>query len=261
MSSLWCLFRRSRWDACKLLPPWNKGPGYCFLLHAGGYHHARHHPGVRAGCKCDTRAQVAQRPQWQFWEIHGHWFLQKINKKKHFSKTKHSKFNESGQLSAFYLFSFGWGASILLSVRIVSNLGFLLILLVLRTKLKDLFFFVPSRKTSSQIQSTYGKVIPMHWCRKLQSADFMYRCSPRVSNKPESSKHLFIVSSTLLKIPDEILLHLSAGLLVARTPRTLFPKDKEGECVFWLVFRPWAYILFDFPWFFCIVVKNYILYD
>ncbi|XP_070295192.1 translocating chain-associated membrane protein 1-like 1 [Salvelinus sp. IW2-2015] len=27
----------------------------------------------------------------------------------HFSKTKHSKFNESGQLSVFYLFSFGWG--------------------------------------------------------------------------------------------------------------------------------------------------------
>lgn len=44
--------------------------------------------------------------------------------------------------------------------------------------------------------------------------------------------------SVLLKIPDEILLHLSAGVLVARTPRTLFSKDKEGECVFWLVFRP-----------------------
>lgn len=66
--------------------------------------------------------------------------------------------------------------------------------------------------------------------------------------------------SALLKIPDEILLHLSAGLLVARTPGTLFPKDKEGECVFWLVFRPWVYILFDFPWLFCIVLKNYILY-
>uniref|UniRef100_A0A8C3G0P4 Translocating chain-associated membrane protein n=1 Tax=Cyclopterus lumpus TaxID=8103 RepID=A0A8C3G0P4_CYCLU len=43
--------------------------------------------------------------------------LDKINRKKHFSKTKHSKFNESGQLSTFYLFSFGWGASLLLSVR------------------------------------------------------------------------------------------------------------------------------------------------
>uniref|UniRef100_A0AAZ3Q6F8 Translocating chain-associated membrane protein n=1 Tax=Oncorhynchus tshawytscha TaxID=74940 RepID=A0AAZ3Q6F8_ONCTS len=42
--------------------------------------------------------------------------LDKINRKMHFSKTKHSKFNESGQLSAFYLFSFGWGTSILMSV-------------------------------------------------------------------------------------------------------------------------------------------------
>ncbi|CAJ1082244.1 translocating chain-associated membrane protein 1 [Xyrichtys novacula] len=47
--------------------------------------------------------------------------LDKINRKKHFSKTKHSKFNESGQLSAFYLFSFGWGASILLSENFLSN--------------------------------------------------------------------------------------------------------------------------------------------
>ncbi|XP_036377948.1 translocating chain-associated membrane protein 1 [Megalops cyprinoides] len=47
--------------------------------------------------------------------------LDKINRKMHFSKTKHSKFNESGQLSAFYLFSCGWGASILLSENFVSN--------------------------------------------------------------------------------------------------------------------------------------------
>lgn len=46
--------------------------------------------------------------------------LDKINKKK-YSKTKHSKFNESGQLSTFYLFSFGWGASILLSENLLSN--------------------------------------------------------------------------------------------------------------------------------------------
>ncbi|XP_076027413.1 translocating chain-associated membrane protein 1 [Genypterus blacodes] len=47
--------------------------------------------------------------------------LDKINKKKHFSKTKHSKFNESGQLTAFYLFSFGWGANILLNEHFLSN--------------------------------------------------------------------------------------------------------------------------------------------
>ncbi|XP_035981124.1 translocating chain-associated membrane protein 1 [Fundulus heteroclitus] len=47
--------------------------------------------------------------------------LDKLNRKKHFSKTKHSKFNESGQLSAFYLFSFAWGANILVSENFLSN--------------------------------------------------------------------------------------------------------------------------------------------
>uniref|UniRef100_A0A8C5HQI5 TLC domain-containing protein n=1 Tax=Gouania willdenowi TaxID=441366 RepID=A0A8C5HQI5_GOUWI len=47
--------------------------------------------------------------------------LDKINRKQHFSKTKHSKFNESGQLSAFYLFSSAWGASILLSENFLTN--------------------------------------------------------------------------------------------------------------------------------------------
>ncbi|XP_061821400.1 translocating chain-associated membrane protein 1 [Nerophis lumbriciformis] len=47
--------------------------------------------------------------------------LDKINRKKHFSKTKHSKFNESGQLSTFYLFSFGWGVSILVSENFLSS--------------------------------------------------------------------------------------------------------------------------------------------
>ncbi|TWW71021.1 Translocating chain-associated membrane protein 1 [Takifugu flavidus] len=56
--------------------------------------------------------------------------LDKINKKKHFSKTKHSKFNESGQLSAFYLFSFGWGASILLSEDIPRQLVYIFLYLV-----------------------------------------------------------------------------------------------------------------------------------
>uniref|UniRef100_A0A8B9HRG9 Translocation associated membrane protein 1 n=1 Tax=Astyanax mexicanus TaxID=7994 RepID=A0A8B9HRG9_ASTMX len=49
------------------------------------------------------------------------YILDKINRKMHFSKTKHSKFNESGQLSAFYLFSCAWGASILVSEHILSN--------------------------------------------------------------------------------------------------------------------------------------------
>lgn len=44
-------------------------------------------------------------------------FFQKMNRRLHLSKTKHSKFNESGQLAAFYLFSFIWGCSILTAVR------------------------------------------------------------------------------------------------------------------------------------------------
>lgn len=52
--------------------------------------------------------------------------FQKINRKMHFSKTKHSKFNESGQLSAFYLFSCVWGTSILVSVSMLSLLFVLL---------------------------------------------------------------------------------------------------------------------------------------
>lgn len=39
-----------------------------------------------------------------------------MNRRLHLSKTKHSKFNESGQLAAFYLFSFTWGCSILTAV-------------------------------------------------------------------------------------------------------------------------------------------------
>ncbi|KAG7263838.1 hypothetical protein CRUP_013067 [Coryphaenoides rupestris] len=44
--------------------------------------------------------------------------IAKMNRRLHLSKTKHSKFNESGQLAAFYLFSFMWGCSILTVVRV-----------------------------------------------------------------------------------------------------------------------------------------------
>lgn len=47
--------------------------------------------------------------------------LDKINRRMHFSKTKHSKFNESGQLSAFYLFACIWGAFILISENYISD--------------------------------------------------------------------------------------------------------------------------------------------
>ncbi|KGL72984.1 Translocating chain-associated membrane protein 1-like 1, partial [Tinamus guttatus] len=45
------------------------------------------------------------------------YILDKINRRLHLSKTKHSKFNESGQLALFYLLSFTWGASILTAVK------------------------------------------------------------------------------------------------------------------------------------------------
>ncbi|ERE81797.1 translocating chain-associated membrane protein 1 [Cricetulus griseus] len=47
--------------------------------------------------------------------------LDKINRRMHFSKTKHSKFNESGQLSVFYLFSCVWGTFILISENYISD--------------------------------------------------------------------------------------------------------------------------------------------
>uniref|UniRef100_F6QVL8 Translocating chain-associated membrane protein n=1 Tax=Callithrix jacchus TaxID=9483 RepID=F6QVL8_CALJA len=47
--------------------------------------------------------------------------LDKINRRMHFSKTKHSKFNESGQLSAFYLFACVWGTFILISENYIAD--------------------------------------------------------------------------------------------------------------------------------------------
>ncbi|XP_009642864.1 translocating chain-associated membrane protein 1-like [Egretta garzetta] len=49
------------------------------------------------------------------------YILDKINRRLHLSKTKHSKFNESGQLAFFYLFSFIWGASILNTEELMMN--------------------------------------------------------------------------------------------------------------------------------------------
>ena len=42
--------------------------------------------------------------------------FQKLNRKMHLSKVKHSKFNESGQLLCFYLASVVWGADIIIRV-------------------------------------------------------------------------------------------------------------------------------------------------
>ncbi|XP_029519847.1 translocating chain-associated membrane protein 1-like 1 [Oncorhynchus nerka] len=51
--------------------------------------------------------------------------LDKMNRRLHLSKTKHSKFNESGQLAAFYLISFIWGCSILTAEEFATNPTFL----------------------------------------------------------------------------------------------------------------------------------------
>jgi len=49
--------------------------------------------------------------------------LDKINKKLHLSKTKHSKFNESGQLLVFLAASAAWGIHILIQENIISDIS------------------------------------------------------------------------------------------------------------------------------------------
>lgn len=54
---------RSRRDARQLLPPRRQGLGHRLLLHAGGHHHARHHPGVRVGRKCLRGERTRVKPR------------------------------------------------------------------------------------------------------------------------------------------------------------------------------------------------------
>ncbi|XP_070533235.1 translocating chain-associated membrane protein 1-like 1 isoform X2 [Ptychodera flava] len=51
------------------------------------------------------------------------YILDKLNRRMHLSKVKHSKFNESGQLLFFYLVSAGWGADIAIRERYLLNLS------------------------------------------------------------------------------------------------------------------------------------------
>lgn len=51
--------------------------------------------------------------------------LDKLNRKLHLSKTKHSKFNESGQLLAFYIFSIVWAVDIMIKEGYLNNLSHL----------------------------------------------------------------------------------------------------------------------------------------
>ena len=46
-------------------------------------------------------------------------FRQKLNRRMHLSKVKHSKFNESGQLAIFYAVSAAWGIDLIVRVRCV----------------------------------------------------------------------------------------------------------------------------------------------
>ena len=43
---------------------------------------------------------------------------QKLNRRMHLSKVKHSKFNESGQLAMFYAASAAWGVDLIIRVSI-----------------------------------------------------------------------------------------------------------------------------------------------
>jgi len=49
------------------------------------------------------------------------YFLDKVTKKLHLSKAKHSTFNESGQLLVFYLISIVWGIDIILRQNLLLN--------------------------------------------------------------------------------------------------------------------------------------------
>ncbi|XP_074656935.1 translocating chain-associated membrane protein 1-like isoform X2 [Tubulanus polymorphus] len=49
--------------------------------------------------------------------------LDKLNRRMHLSKIKHSKFNESGQLMVFYLTSVIWGTSIIMSEDYISSIS------------------------------------------------------------------------------------------------------------------------------------------
>lgn len=49
--------------------------------------------------------------------------FQKIIKKLHLSKAKNNKFNESGQLLAFYLFSIIWGGDIIFWENFIFNIS------------------------------------------------------------------------------------------------------------------------------------------
>merc|ERR1719347_471596 len=48
------------------------------------------------------------------------YLLDKVNKKLHLSKVKYGKFNESGQLLAFYIVSLVWGGDLLLREKILN---------------------------------------------------------------------------------------------------------------------------------------------
>jgi len=48
------------------------------------------------------------------------YLLDKVNKKLHLSKIKHAKFNESGQLLAFYIVSLFWGGDIILRENLLN---------------------------------------------------------------------------------------------------------------------------------------------
>ncbi|XP_071961572.1 translocating chain-associated membrane protein 1-like [Antedon mediterranea] len=53
------------------------------------------------------------------------YMLDKINRKLHLSKSKHSKFNESGQLLVFYLISICWGLDTMIKEGFTENLSFM----------------------------------------------------------------------------------------------------------------------------------------
>lgn len=61
----------------------------------------------------------------EMWVSNDYFFIQKVSKKLHLSKSKLAIFSTSGQLTAFYLISIFWGLDVILRERFLPDLSLL----------------------------------------------------------------------------------------------------------------------------------------
>lgn len=225
---------RSRRDARELLPPRHQGLGHRLLLHAGGHHHARHHPGVRVGCKCHdthTKNQPIYARALLFTDVH---FCRKSTGRSTSPRpnTASSTSRASSALSTCSRLS-GAPASCSRYGRSTTRRSSPSLLCLY----SSISVRLSSRCNANAALRSVGKlsVEPSQPLGGLPPRDddvsraCYYLRHMLIKTKWGKKKKLVMCVSA--QIPDEILLHLSAWLLVPRTSRTLLPKDKEGKCV------------------------------